>query len=243
MKTNKAKLKKRMWTGAAPFLSLLAAISLWPFQARPQPMMSNEHGISASSSWTQVKSEDGIDLYIRLITMEGFPEGRQLGVTFRMQGDVSTAVKLVSDDRLASRWMSAVKSFRVLEQKDKACWYSYMLYDIPWPLRKQDLIAVNTLSAEPDGSCASIEMRSAADYLPENTGVSRILHMAGTWQFKQVSASVVEVSYTIFSGQKSSFPRWITDPIIQGNMIRTMNNFRELGEAEYTSARSISRKD
>ena len=78
-------------------------------------------------------------------------------------------------------------------------------------------------------------MVSDAGYIPEKEGVSRIRHMTGLWQFRQVGENRVEVTYTLFSGQRSAFPRWITDPIIQGNMIKTMKNFRTLGEEKYLS--------
>ena len=224
-------------------LVVLLILTPWPIWVLSQPVSESLIGVTSLSEWELVRSDDQIDLYIRVIKMEGYPEGRQLGITFRMRGDVSTAIELISNSQLASRWMSSIKSFQILKNKGDACWYSYMLYDIPWPLRKQDLIAVNRLHTEPDGSRASIEMRSEADFLPENKGITRIQHMVGTWHFTQEPGNQVAVSYTIYSGQKSSFPRWITDPIIQGNMIRTMGNFRKLGEEQFYSKKSITRNN
>ncbi len=224
-------------------LILLITISLLPVTGFPQPVMNKVTGLTGRTPWTLLKQDSGIELYERLICLEGYPEGRQLGITFVMKGDIATALLLVSDERMASRWMTAVKSFQILEKEEGTCWYSYILYDIPWPLRKQDLIICNTLSGGAGDQAATIEMLSSAEYLPENKGVSRITHMYGTWYFNQKTNEQVEVSYTVFSGQRSAFPRWITDPIIQGNLLRTMDNFRKAGEEQFSMNKSITRKE
>jgi hypothetical protein len=37
----------------------------------------------------------------------------------------------------------------------------------------------------------------------------------------------VRVEYSMFTNVKPSFPLWLTDPIIQNNLMKTMNAFRD----------------
>ena len=77
------------------------------------------------------------------------------------------------------------------------------------------------------GTYTEILLNGDSEYLPEVDGVTRISHMEGMWKLVSAGPDRTLVEYVIFSRQPSSFPRWITDPIIQNNMVRTMMAFRE----------------
>lgn len=207
----------------------------------PQPPV-NMKGGTFNESWTLLRNDDGIALYERWISAEGFPVCRQMGIEFMLRGDLEAVTRVVTDDAMAADWMTAIKSYQILNHVNDSCWYTYTLYDIPWPLKKQEVIIQNTLFEEPDSKSISITMIANAQYIPENRGISRISHMMARWTFTEASKGYVQVQYTMFSGQHSPFPRWLTDPIIQGNLVKTMKNFRRTAEDIFPLSKTYTRQ-
>jgi hypothetical protein len=77
-------------------------------------------------------------------------------------------------------------------------------------------------------------MAGEPDYLKHFDGVTRIPHMEGSWVFTEIGNGRVHIVYEMFSNQASKFPRWITDPIIQSNMVEMMSAFRSKVHEEIT---------
>jgi len=54
--------------------------------------------------------------------------------------------------------------------------------------------------------------------------------LSGRWEFEKQANGYTEVRYFIQTTKASSLPRFITDPIVRSNMMRTMEGFREVAE-------------
>lgn len=199
----------------------------------PQPGI--RHGnIHSGDEPVLLRQEEGIELYEQWINSHDNQELRQLIMEFSIAGNIETAIGLIGDEKLAEEWMSSIKTFQVLAKESPDCWYTYILYDIPWPLKKQDLVVRNTLSRGPDGKSAWIEMEAVAAYLPDKKGVSRIKHMKGRWYLTSEEDNMTRIQYSVFSVQRSKFPKWLTDPIIQQNLVKSMKDFKGLAEKQYS---------
>ncbi|NJO69436.1 MAG: hypothetical protein HC830_09305, partial [Bacteroidetes bacterium] len=101
-------------------------------------------------------------------------------------------------------------------------------YDIPWPLSNQDCIVKYELLQTSSEKVFHVQMKGIPDYIPAKDGITRIDHLLGSWVITTSSSNTCKVSYTIMSGQPPKFPRWITDPIIQSNLVNTMDAFRNI---------------
>jgi len=135
------------------------------------------------------------------------------------------AIFILDDDSFTS-WMKGTRDYYRVETVDSSSWYSYIQFSIPWPLNDQDCIIHYRLRRNSE-SYLEVFIDGEPGYLAPVEGVKRISHMQGSWKLLEVSPEKTVIEYLIFSNQPSSFPRWITDPIIQNNMIRTMTAFRE----------------
>jgi|GEM_PF-1180345 len=194
---------------------------------------------AATTAYTLVRQENDICVYTRWIPVDDSRSARQVKVTFTIHAPAGYALQVLLDDSRYADWMTGTsKTFR-LAGADSLHWHSYIRYSLPWPLRDQDCIIRNTLHKHSVDYCEVI-LHGEPDFLARTDGVNRIGHMEGSWKLVQVSSQKTLVEYVIFSAQPSSFPKWITDPIIQGNMVRTMTAFREEVDKRTVEARHAS---
>jgi len=173
-----------------------------------------------------VKQEDDISIYIRWLLVDEKRSARQMKVTFAVEAPEEKALSVLLDDSSFTSWMRGTRDYHRVHTVDSGNWYSYIQFSIPWPLNDQDCIIHYQMQTATE-KITEIVLTGEPDYLSTVEGVTRISHMEGMWKLVSAGADRTLVEYVIFSRQPSSFPRWITDPIIQNNMIRTMSAFRE----------------
>lgn len=172
--------------------------------------------------YTFIKKDKDITLFYRWIDNPGKKPVRELKAEFNISSTPTKVIAVLKDEKLASQWMKGVSEFRLLDKNQDKCWNAYILYDIPWPLSNQDCIIRYEMKNEPTGKIWNVLMNGIPDYIPKKQGVTRISHLQGNWKLSDTGKNGCHVVYTIFSKQPPMFPRWITDPIIQGNLINTL---------------------
>ncbi|MBE0646330.1 MAG: SRPBCC family protein [Bacteroidales bacterium] len=181
---------------------------------------------NSTNRFELVKQENNISIYTRWIPVEEKRSARQVKVTFAIDAPVEKVLSVLADDSSFTTWMKGTREYRRVYTVDSGNWYSYIQFSIPWPLNNQDCI-IHYEMREHSGTYTEIYLNGEPGYLAAVDGVTRISHMEGAWRFVSAGPDRTLVEYVIFSKQPSSFPRWITDPIIQNNMIKTMTAFRE----------------
>ncbi|NQV02103.1 MAG: hypothetical protein HQ542_05630 [Bacteroidia bacterium] len=178
-----------------------------------------------ASEFELVKQENNINIYSRWLPVDEKRSARQVKVTFAIDAPAEKALSVLLDDDSFTSWMKGTRNYHRVHTVDSGNWYSYIQFSIPWPLNDQDCIIHYEMRTS---SCnyTEILLNGEPDYISTVHGVTRISHMEGTWKLVSAGPNRTLVEYVIYSRQPSSFPRWITDPIIQNNMIRTMTAFR-----------------
>lgn len=180
--------------------------------------------------YTFIKKDKDISLYYRWIVLENKLKVRELKAEFHVTSTPDKIVGLLKNEKLATQWMKGTSEVNRLGNVGDNTWHTYIEYDIPWPLSNQDCIVQYELRRDASSKNYLITMKGLPTYIPEKKDVTRIKHLIGAWTLSPMNGKSSKVVYTIYSGQAPSFPRWITDPIIQGNLISTMDAFRKLVE-------------
>ena len=126
--------------------------------------------------------------------------------------------------------MKGVKEFSIVRKVNENDWFAYVLYWLPWPLNNQDCIIRYKCTSVQNGKTYIISLNGIPGYIPAKTNVDRISHISGQWKITTVNSNECNVVYSVYSEQKPKFPRWVTDPIIQNNLINTMASMKEISE-------------
>ncbi|MFH1296571.1 MAG: hypothetical protein ABIJ04_04775 [Bacteroidota bacterium] len=174
-----------------------------------------------------VKDVSGIQIFTRWIPVTESRSARQIKSELVMKGTIATVLSVLRNDRSFTKWMNGTKDYYRVKTIDSSQWYSYVQFSIPWPLNNQDCIIKYEVSEDPPGGKTMIRLTGTPSYIRHFEGVTRIPHMEGSWIITNLGHNKVKVEYSMFSNQKPSFPRWITDPIIQNNLLKTMAAFHD----------------
>lgn len=172
-----------------------------------------------------VKTSGRVSLYERWVEIEPGNKVRELKAEFTVDAGIDAALALLKDKSRVHRWMEGMEEFQVVETLSDG-WVSYIRYSIPWPLADQDVVMRFKLVKNTGLYTASFQSSTHASR-PVKEGVTRMQGVSGSWQFQAKSGNQTQVTYLIMTRNKSNFPKWMTDPIVQGNLLDTMNAFAE----------------
>lgn len=118
---------------------------------------------------------------------------------------------------------------------DRAFWNSYILFDMPFPVKKQDLVIQSVLFVDPAKQWARIEVESVGEVIPPQKGIKRMRKLQSVWLLQAQDANTTRVQYQALATDKPLLPRWITDPIVQKTFVKLLDNLRKTGEAPVAS--------
>ncbi len=187
---------------------------------------SSENDVSAK--FTLVRSDEYISIYTRWIPVTETRSTRQLKAEFVIDCPAEKVVSVLRDEKSYTKWMKATKTYYRLKTVNENQWYSYVQFSIPWPLNNQDCILKYEVQESADPSKTEITIAGEPGFLQTYEGVERISHMEGSWVITQIGPGKSHVEYLVYSKQAPKFPTWITDPLIQKNLLKTMNAFRDI---------------
>ena len=175
-----------------------------------------------------IKQDKNINIYAKWIKVDDKRSARQLKAGFFVNASFEKIMNVIKDDKRITQWMKNTKSYYIIKTIDRNNWYSYVQFSIPWPFNNQDCIIKYEILTPNAFSQYVIRFSGVPDYLQEYKNVKRISHMEGVWKLMYVDKNKTRIEYEMFSKQAPTYPRWISDPIIQSNLISTMNAFREM---------------
>lgn len=186
------------------------------------------HAKSQNTDFVLIKKDKNISIYEKWIKVDNIRSARQLKVEFMVNASIEKIVSIIKDDKNTTHWMKSTKTYYILKKLDQNNWYLYVQFSVPWPLNNQDCIIKYELLPSSSDKRTEIRLTGLPYYLKEYKNVKRISDLEGAWILSNQGIKSTRVEYYIFSKQKPMFPRWLTDPIMQNNMISTMNAFREI---------------
>ena len=183
---------------------------------------------SGSSKFELARSSKSISIFTRWIPATESRQTRQLKAEFYLDCSVKEVVAVLQDESTYTSWMKAAKSYYRLKTVNEYQWYSYVQFSIPWPLNNQDCVLKYHLLKNTENGQVKISLKSEPSFMETNKGVERISHMEAMWIITQVGPSKTHVEYLVYSKQEPKFPTWITDPLIQKNLLKTMDALRSV---------------
>ncbi len=169
--------------------------------------------------WILKKSKDNISSYVRWITLNSGISVRQRKVEMVIRSTLSSVVATIKDDAATRQWLSRTMQCYNFNKTDNFRWSNYTRFDIPWPLKNQDLVTNNYLTQDLKTKNIHIEIRGDSILIPPNDNVERIRNFNGSWDIIQQDSNTIRVVYKLFTGEKPWLPFWLIDPIIESGLV------------------------
>ena len=173
-----------------------------------------------------LKERDGIDLFYRWMEM---PEGksvRQMKAVLEINACAKDVLNLLKDESRALDWIPSAEQFRHLTATSGDEWASYIQFAIPWPFADQDCILAYAAHWETDGSLV-IDFECKPEFADPVDGITRMKDIVGSFVIRPGENGRCVMECYFLSKKASKIPRWITEPIITGNILNLVGAIRE----------------
>jgi hypothetical protein len=209
------------------FLSFLLT-SGFRTSTKETDLMDDSASSDKSTTFILVRSDENVSIFTRWIPATETRLTRQIKAEFVIDRPIDKIVSVLKDEKSYPLWMKSTKSYYRLKTVNENQWFAYIQFSIPWPLNNQDCILKYEVHESSEAHRTEICLVGEPDFLKTYEGVERISHMEGSWIITQIDSGKSQVEYYMYSKQAPKFPTWITDPLIQKNLLKTMNAFRDI---------------
>lgn len=177
--------------------------------------------------WKKAKEEKGITISYHDVHEGDTVSTRAMLVEFEVKAPPEAVLNLLNNSEHLKAWNTSIKNATIYTLTDTN-WRSYVLYRIPRPLPQQDLITY--CEVHQDGDTLVVIMNAEPNFLPPKKGVKRQLRYKAKWTLRPAGEEVTLVELDATSYAKPVFPRFIQDPLLQRNLIKSFSKLRELSE-------------
>lgn len=171
------------------------------------------------TAWELAKSENNIDISYRWLQVSKKQKIREMKVEFNVDAELSLILQQFTNSSNLKKWQSSIDECKISDVSGNQ-WFTYMSFDLPWPLKSKDLVTKNELVKTDHYSL--IKMRSTPSAKPYHKDKNRINSLESEWKFITQKKGNTKVIYTTLTYDKPEFPRSVTDPIIQKRLIQSI---------------------
>ncbi len=186
-----------------------------------------------ASDFKIVKKQGDIVLYERWITGTNGASVRELKAEFFVKSKTENVIDLLKNQPEGTKWNTNASSYKIANARREDEWINYIKYDMPAIMDDQECCLlfklVPAFSGEQNVCVINFES-TLSPLFPVNPGVKRITGVKGQWTLRQQSNKSLKITYLISSDKSSNIPRFISDPIVHGNLFKTIENFKNLLE-------------
>jgi len=185
-----------------------------------------------ASEFKIVKKQGDIVLYERWITGSTGESVRELKAEFSVKSNTENVIALLKNQKEGTKWNMNTSVYKIVNTLNEDVWINYIKYDMPAMMDDQEcclLYQVASFSGEQNMLKVSFES-TVSPLFPVNPDVKRITGVRGEWILRPQSNKSLKVTYLITSDKSSNIPRFVSDPIIRGNLLKTIESFRDLLE-------------
>lgn len=182
-----------------------------------------------ANDYKLVKKSGLVSLYEKWITAMNGEQAREIKIVFHVNASPEQAVALLKDQSKGSKWNKRADIYNILAGANDNSWFSYVRYDLPWPVGDQDCCLQYSMKTLPTATEVLFQSVTHTQF-PLKKGVGRISGTRGKWLFEKGDGAKMKVTYIVSANRNSKLPRVITDPLVRDNMIESMDLFTSLLE-------------
>ncbi|MFO7658576.1 MAG: hypothetical protein R6W78_16070 [Bacteroidales bacterium] len=166
-------------------------------------------------AWQPVKNSDGVKSYVRWTVTENETKTRERKGELVVEESIDQIVTILTDTKSATIWMKNVtESYDLLKVSDDE-WYTYTLFNIPWPFENRDLVSHVKLKEYGNNNILSINMVSEENYIPLRSKTLRLTNYKAKWYLAAIDQHKTKITFSAITDSPPMFPRWIQDPVVE----------------------------
>jgi hypothetical protein len=161
--------------------------------------------------WNLKKDENSIKVYTRKSKLFKFDE---IKVEATLDGNLSQLAAVLLDVNDHTTWVYKTIESKLLKAVSPSEIFYYTQVSCPWPFQNRDLAVHMTISQNPSTKLLTMEMRHAADFVPEKKGLIRVKYSTVTWLVSPINNKQIKINYQIQVDPSGSLPAWLLNLFI-----------------------------
>lgn len=181
--------------------------------------------LAKKGEWETVKQGNGVTIKYRSLKFDKSVKTRELSAHFVLEAHPDSVVTYLQNPKRHLLWNKSIKSLTILEQ-DSLHWVSHSIYNIPFPISQQDLVSNNTLIKTDHQHI--IHITSKPKFIPDVEDIDRVKHYIAKWTITRMGENKVDITFTAITLSKSYIPKFIKDPIIQNNFLKSFKALKKV---------------
>lgn len=193
--------------------------------SQPQLFVSN-------TKWDVSYDKNGIKVYTKRIN--GSPIRAVRAIT-QVRSDLESASVAISNVDAMESWVPILGHTELLRAPDKeGNSFSYLILDLPWPLRNRDVLYKNKMYYSADKS--EVYMYSNAVYdsavKKHDKRFVRLPASESLWSLRRIDDDYVEIELIAHADPGGHIPKWFADLVVVDAPKRSLLNLRELLQSD-----------
>ena len=179
----------------------------------------------SGDGFSLVKSAEGVMLYERWITRANQSAVREVKAVFTAVAHPHQVIRLLKDGPRGKQWNSNALEYKVEHTTSPHAWSTYIRYDLPWPMDDQDGWLLYHCEMQ-QGLPMVVHFSSAPPgQHPVYDNITRVHGTRGRWEIEP-AGDAIRVTYIVSTERSSTIPRWMSDPLVQQHLVKTMQKFK-----------------
>jgi len=183
----------------------------------------------ATEKWELINNSDGIATYVRWVKVNNELSVRERKAEFIIQSEIHEIVQAITQPEFVKLWMNNVTENKILKRVNENEFYTYTLFDLPWPFSNRDLISCYSIRYNNTSKTVDIVIESKENMYKTKEGITRIEKYKAKWFIKQ-SGKKAQIEFRAITYTKPEMPRYIQDPVMQKTFHQNLLNLKNFLE-------------
>lgn len=175
--------------------------------------------------WQLKHDADGIKVYTRHYENTDLTEFK--AVT-QVEAKISSLISVINDPKDAVELFASINSIKNLKVISDREWISHAILDTPFPFDNRDMIVHTKLTKDPVSKKVYLYLEGQPKFIPEVDDLIRIPFVKGFWEFEQLPAGKVKVTYQNVSDPGGMIPHWLLAMVTVHAPYQTLLNLKKL---------------
>ncbi len=182
--------------------------------------------VNPPGEWKSLKSSDGVITYERWIETDKNNKTRERKGEMTVECTMEEIIGILTDTKCSAKWMKNILEIYDLKKVNTNEWFTYTLFDIPWPFNNRDLVSNVKLKSVFEKGVSSISIESRENYIPSKPKTIRLTNYTANWYIKYLDKKKTKIIFTAITDEPPMFPRWIQDPIVENMFHNNLVNLK-----------------
>ena len=163
-----------------------------------------DKGVAGVDGWTLVKTENGIQVFVRKTPGSAFHEFKGIAV---VNSRIEVVGEVLRDVPYYTQWLPDCTQATILEKSDKNNLVIYYAQKLPWPADNRDVVLCAKTMLDYKKGIFTITMETVNNRkCPLKEGYTRMAEMKGLYLLEYIDREHTRVSYIVKADPGGSLP-------------------------------------